>query len=486
MTIILLVPTSVTAAEPVVDSLAMDRVVAAARKEWVAPGLALVVVQNDKVVHLKGYGVRAAGKPELVTADTLFPLASCTKAFTSTMLAVLADEEQIAWDDPVGKHLPTYHLSDPNADKLVTMRDLLTHRTGIAGHDLLWYRAPWDRNEVLRRIPKLPLTAPFRGGYQYTSLMYIAAGEAAANRTRTPWEELISEKLCTPLAMKGVAFTSAEFAKRTDRAEGHRLTDGKIEAMPAYEMSANPAGSMFATARGLGAWLRLQLNEGQFAGKRIVSAANLAETKQPHIPMRRIGTEMLTTYPDTTQVSYAMGWVVYDYRGKLVVAHGGMIDGFRVQVTLLPNEKIGFVLLNNLHETKMNLALGNTLIDQFLGLPTKDWHAHFKKAEADAAAEKLAEKEKQSKARKADVKPTLALDKYVGEYTDSAYGLGKVTLTDGKLMWSWSSFKCPLEHWSGDNFRVTSGFFTDDLVEFRATADGVTALTIRGVLYAKK
>lgn len=472
---------------PPFDPVAVDRGVEAARTAWSVPGVAVVIVRSGEVVHLKGYGTRRHGADEPVTPDTLFPLASCTKAFTTAAVAALVDDGEMNWDDPVRKHLPTFRLSDPAADRLVSVRDLFCHRTGLGPHDLLWYRAAWDLDETVRRIPKLPLSAPFRGEFRYSSLPVLAGGRAAANRYGEEWDVLVRDKLLTPLGMTDVAFTSSQAAEFPDRASGHRLTpDGRVEAMAEYPMSEpNPAGSLFATARGLGRWLTFHLADGRFGGEQVVSAKNLDETRQPHTPVR-LTAAVKAQNPDTNLMGYALGWVVYDHRGERVVAHGGVIDGFRAQVTLLPDRGVGFVLLNNLHETKMNLALGNTLIDLLLGLSPKDWNRHYQRVEADERAAKAAEREKRDRERKADAKPTHPVEAYAGEYAQEAYGTGEVVIEGGRWEWRYSTFRVPLEHWQGDTFRVTGGQFDDELIEFTTDNRRVTAIRFRGVEFKRK
>jgi CubicO group peptidase (beta-lactamase class C family) len=206
-------------ANDAVDRLALD-----ALKAWQVPGVAIAIVHDDTTI-VAAHGERTAGAP-LETSD-LFPLASCTKAFTTALIEQLAREGRMAFDDPVRRHLPEFHLADPKADALVTIRDLLAHRTGVNGHDLLWYRAPWKNAETLTRIDKLPLNDTFRGSYQYSTLMYMAAGQAAANAGGKPWEQLLREKLIEPLGMTSVRYTTRdpEFAKAA-KAEGHRLVGG--------------------------------------------------------------------------------------------------------------------------------------------------------------------------------------------------------------------------------------------------------------------
>jgi CubicO group peptidase (beta-lactamase class C family) len=460
---------------------------AAALKEWDAPGAAVAVVRGDQTLVLKGYGRKHIDRLDPVTSDTVFPLASCTKAFTSTLLAMLVDEGKLAWDDRVAQHLPGFRLSDPHADAMVTLRDLLSHRTGVTGNDLLWYRAPWGVDEILRRVDRLPLDYPFRGGFDYNSIMYMAAGRAAARRGGAPWEKLVKERITDPLGMAGVTFTSKDIPANADRATGHRKAKaGKVEVMPWYEMpEPNPAGSVNATARDLAAWVKFHIAGGVANAKRLVSEKNLTETRRPQNIIRLEGNARAMN-PDTHQLSYGLGWVVADHRGKLVVAHGGQIDGFRVQVTFLPDEKLGFVLLNNLHETRMNQAVTNTLIDLYCGLPPRDWNEFFLKIVADADAAKRAALAARDKARKPNTKPTLALDGYAGEYEHPAYGKAKVSVADGRPVLEWSSFRCPLEHFQDDVFRITEGYHEERLVEFAAAPDkGSVALRFMNVVFRR-
>ena len=465
----------------------MDRVIADALKSWNVPGAALVIVKDDKVVLLKGYGKKAIDKPEPVTPDTLFPLASCTKAFTSTLLAMLADEGKLRWDDRVRDHLPGFKLSDPNADALVSIRDLLSHRTGVPGNDLLWYHAPWNIDAVLAKVDHLPLTYPFRGGFEYNSIMYMAAGRIAARRGGQPWEKLMQERLAGPLGMKSLHYTTTELAADADRAAGHRKDkDGKVIGMPAYPLTEpNPAGSVLASARDLGAWLRFLLAGGTCDGKRLVSEKNFRELLMPQSIIRLEGNARAMN-PDTVQLSYGLGWVIADHRGKRVIAHGGQIDGIRVQITFLPDEHAGFAILNNLHETRMNQAVTNTLIDLYCGLSPRDWNGFFQKIVADAAAKRAAAIAARDKARVPGTRPSLPLAEYAGEYHHDVFGKLKVSEKDGKLAIDWSSFHCPLEHFQGDVFRISSGYFEEKLVGFGGEQGRVKAIQFADTVFKRE
>jgi CubicO group peptidase (beta-lactamase class C family) len=454
-------------------------------KAFDVPGAAIVIVRGDQVLILKGYGKKSIEKPDPVTPDTLFPLASCTKAFTSTLLAMLVDKGRLKWDDRVRDHLPGFKLHDPNADAMVTIRDLLSHRTGVMGNDLLWYHAPWNIDHVLSKVDRLPLAYPFRSGFDYNSIMYMAAGRAAAKCGGQPWEKLVKERIAEPLGMKDLRFTTTEIPAGADRATGHQKKKDKLLVMPEYPMTEpNPAGSIHASARDLGAWLKFHLAGGTVNGKRLVSEKNLHETKMPQNIIRLEGTA-LAMNPDTVQLSYALGWVVSDHRGKRVLAHGGLIDGIRVQVTLLPDEKLGFAILNNLHETRMNQAVTNTLIDLYCGLSPRDWNAFFLKIMADAAATRQAAIEARNKTRKSGTRPSLALSAYAGEYTHDVFGKLKVIEMNGRLAIEWSSFKIPLEHYQYDEFRVTDGYFEEKLVDFAGEMGLVTKVRLAGIVFTK-
>jgi len=476
--------------DPTTFAKTVDAAAADARTTFGTPGVAVVVVRNGEVIHLKGYGDRAlaAGgkKAEPVTPDTLFPLASCTKAFTSAAIAALVDDGKMDWDDHVRRHLPTFHLSDEAADKLVCIRDLLCHRSGIAPHDLLWYRAPWDLDETVRRIPLLPLSLPFRGGYQYSSVTVLAAGKAAENRYGSGWDELVTDKITKPLGMKAVAFTTKQAKGFADRASGYKgAADGKgVEPMPEYDMTEpNPAGSMFVTPRDFARWLLFHLNDGKAGAEQVVSAKQLGETRQPHTPIRLEGAAG-RQHPGVKMMTYAMGWVVYDYRGELVVAHGGLIDGFRVLTVLLPEHKAGFAVFANRNQTKLNLALGNTLIDLLAGLPAKEWNAEFRKIDEREAADKKAERDERAKTRKPDEPPTRPANEMAGKYVSTSYGDSQLALGD-KPEWRFSTFKVPLEHWQGNTYRVTGGMFEDDLLEVTDGKDGL-AILFRGIEFRRK
>jgi CubicO group peptidase (beta-lactamase class C family) len=463
------------------DTAAVDTLVRDALKAFHVPGVAVAIVRDGEVVYLEGHGVRDVARRDPVTPDTLFPLASCTKGFTTTALAILADEGKLTWDDPVSKHVPFFHLSDPLADREVRLRDLLCHRTGLREHVFLWYHSPLSQEETIRRAGLLPLDRPFRSTFQYQSTMFTTTGFVVRSAARMPWDEFVQKRLLDPLEMKATLLTSKEVPER-EHAVGHQFTPGgQVRTIPAYPLATpDAAGSMHSTARDLAKWVRFQLGDGQAGGRRLVSARNLAEAHRPQTvipldgPNRRLHSE-------TVQMSYAFAWVVQDYRGQLLVSHAGAIDGFRAHFTLVPRAGIGIVLLNNLNQTYMNQALSNSLVDLLLDLPRKDWIGHVltiiheeKTRRDEVSKDRLAQRHK-------GTNPTLPLVEYAGKYEHPAYGTVEVKLDSDQLMWTWNRFRGELEHWHFDTFVLHESVLLEPDVVFRLGPDGkVAAMEVQG------
>jgi CubicO group peptidase (beta-lactamase class C family) len=454
----------------------LDAYVTKALETFDTPGAAVAVVKDGRVVLARGYGVRRLGEPAPVDAHTLFQIASNTKAFTTAALAMLVDEGKVSWDDPVRKHVEYFRLADPLADANVTLRDLVCHRTGVRGHDLLWYRSPWTQEEVIRKIGRVKPDGPFRASFLYQSTMFTAAGHAVASASGMPWGDFVRARIFAPLGMSGANLTTDEAEKAADHASPHRKDpSGQASVIPWYRINVpEPAGSVNAGARDLAKWVRFQLGDGTVAGKRLVSAANLRETHTPQNLIRLEGADR-SMHPETLQMSYGMAWLIQDYRGHLLVSHAGAIDGFRAHVTLVPDLKVGLVILANLHHTRMNLALSNSLVDLLLGLKPEGWNARYLdlvgRDEADAR-----ERERQREAgRRRGTKPSRGPGAYAGTYEEPAYGTSEVTWEGGVFVWRWGSFGGPLKHFDYDTFSFDAGACGTWPVQFTLGADGEVA-----------
>jgi CubicO group peptidase (beta-lactamase class C family) len=454
------------------DRAAIAGIVNDALEAWKAPGVAVAVVYRGEVYYCEGHGVRELGRNQRVTRRTVFPLASCSKAFTTTALAMLVDEGKVHWDEPARRHVPFFRLADPLADANVTIRDLLSHRTGVAGHDLLWYRAKGSQEEIIRRIGLVPPSMSFRSGYQYQSIMVMAAGYAVGTASGSSWQAFVQKRILDPLGMGDTTLTTPPALRGPDHANGHRHNKaGKVEVVPWYPMvSPDPAGSVNSSAADLSKWLLFHLGEGGKARK-LVSAAALEETHSPQTIMRLVGNDR-DFQPFTHQMSYGMGWVVQDYRGQHLVAHGGSIDGFRSHLTLVPDARLGIALLNNLEGSQMNLAISNSLVDLFLGLSPQDWNGRFLETMKKEEAGKEEAIRHWQATRKKGTRTSRDLAAYGGSFQNPAYGTARIELKDGALAWQWSTFSGVLEHFHYDTFTARNRFLGDPMVVFRLDAKG--------------
>ncbi|MGH9677752.1 MAG: serine hydrolase, partial [Candidatus Acidiferrum sp.] len=358
---------------------------------------------------------------------------------------------------------------------------------GLSNHDLLWYRAPWPPEEAVRRAGLLPLDKPFRTAFQYQSTMFTAAGLAVQSAGGMKWEDFVRSRLLVPLGMKRTTFTSTEALKSKDIACGCGLDgDGKPIPMQRYPLAhPEPAGSIHSSARDLATWLRFQLNEGTIDGRRIVSAENLGETHRPQMVIRLERADR-ATHPETVQMSYGLAWVIQDYRGKKLVSHAGIIDGIRCHLTMAPAEKIGIVVLANLHRTRLNQALSNTLVDLLLDLPAKDWNKILMKVANQEIADFNEFARQREAARHHNTKRSLDLGNYTGAYEHPAYGTIHLLVNKDQLVWNLHGIQATLEHYEFDTFVLPIGFLGQPFVRFKlTTARAVQSMVIDGVVNAE-
>lgn len=452
------------------DCKAVDALVQHTHKYWKVPGVAVAIVRDDKVIYLRGHGVRSVDDGAEITENTLFPIASCTKSFTTAAMALLVDEGKLSWDDPPRKYVPYFQLSDPLADREVTLRDLVTHRTGLRDHMLLWYRSPLTPEERIRRFAFLPLDKPFRTTFQYQSTMFTVAGLAVAKASGMSWADFVQKRLLDPLDMKSTYFTTTAIAKIADKASPHSLdADKKPQRMEPYPMAEpEPAGSIHSSASDLSKWLRFHLRRSLHAeGGLPVRSLEATHTPQIVIPMDAIDR---IQFPQTTQMSYGMGWVIQDHFGHRLLQHAGRIDGFRCHFTLVPKSRLGIALLCNLDHTRMNIALSNSLLQMLLGLPTRDWNAIVEEADRKDKAEP-----KQKERRQGDGQRSRELAGYAGAYQHPAYGTVRITLQGDRLIWNWQTWSAALEHYHYDTFRLPIEKMGNPLVVFTLDAKGAVA-----------
>lgn len=452
-----------------------DDYVNKALREWEVPGLAIAIVKDDRIVLAKGYGVIKLGDPTPVNERTIFAIGSSSKAFTAALIAMLVDEGKLKWDDHATKYLPGFETYDPYVTRELTVRDLMSHRSGLERGDLLWYGSEYDRDEILRRVRYLKPTWSLRSTFGYQNLMFLAAGQLVAKVSGKSWDEFVRQRIFTPLGMTASS-TSIKDLKNSDNvASPHAKIEDKVEVIPWRNIdNIAPAGSINSNVLDMAQWVRLQLNQGTHKNQRLFSSG---VAKEMHTPQTIIRAEppVSLLYSEAHFLDYGLGWFLSDYRGRKIVEHGGAIDGMRAQVAMIPEERLGLVILTNLHGTVLPNALMFRIFDAYLGPPQRDWSADLLKTikafeEQGKAAEKKLESE-----RVKGTSPSLTLEKYAGTYKNDLYGEVKVTHEDGKLSVRFGpAFNSVLEHWHYDTFRarfVAAGV-TNAYVTFSLNAQG--------------
>jgi CubicO group peptidase (beta-lactamase class C family) len=473
-----------------IDPKAIDALMSRTLKEWNIPGAAVAIVKDDRILYVQGYGVKEIGGTDKVTADTLFQLASTSKAFTATALAMLASDSKLSFDDRVRDHLDYFHLSDDCADANVTLRDIVSHRTGLARHDELWDNTPLTREDVVRRIGDVKLSKPFRTAYQYQNIMFIAAGEVVTHTAGMTWDDFVRTRIFQPLGMIRTVTSDADWNASANHATGHSY-DWKTMTVrvqkPIDTTTIGAAGAIKSSARDMANWVRFQLGDGMFEGKQLLDPEQLAQTKSPEtvIKMTAITHER---NPLTNVMSYAMGWNVQDYRGELLVSHAGALNGFRTHVDLLPKQKAGFVILINAGRGIALVALRNALSDMLLGKPATDWNPIYLASDRKEDEKNAKDREARMAKRTPNTTPTLPLDAYTGEFTNAAYGTATISLMNDKLVLQWNRMTIPLEHFHYDVFTAFSEEdAVDEQVAFGLSDDRkLQSLTLFGETFARR
>lgn len=431
-----------------------DATVARAMATFKVPGLAVAVVKNDSVIFAKGYGVRALGAPEPVTPHSLFAVGSTSKAFTVAVLQQLEQEGKLRLDDPATQYLPSLQLYDPYVTRELTVRDLVTHRSGLPTANAVWYGTPYSREEILRRLRYRKPSASFRSTWQYQNEMFLAAGQVIAAVDGRSWDDAVKARLFTPLGMRASGTSVRELATMPDVAQPHLERDGTVRRIP-YRNIDNiaPAGSINSSVHDMAQWIRFQLAKGKWDGRQLLNEAAFDDARRPYMAMPSSPFSELTA-PGAQLVSYGMAWMLYGWNGRTIVEHSGGIDGMTAEVALVPEERLGLVILANL-STVAPQVLQSYLLDSFFGAPKRDWTgevstkmAALEKAGADAMAK--AERE-----RTKDSRPTLPLSAYAGTYADSLYGDVVVREANGALQLTFlGNREARLEHWQFDTFQA--------------------------------
>lgn len=439
----------------------LDEYVAKAVKDAEVPGFALAIVKDGKVVVAKGYGVRELGKPELVNEDTIFDVASLTKSFTAAAIASLVDENKMTWDAPVKRYLPTLEFPDPYLSANITIRDLLSHRTGIHASNGAAFFTGVDRSQLFGLVKNMRVVAPLRTQFIYSNVGYTIAGEAAAVAGGTTWQDLITKRIIVPLGMKRTTSVFSSAPAMGNIASGHALIYSKgIQIVTAREGRqrdvTGPAGAIQSSAGDMATWMNFQLGDGTFQGKRILSAGALAGM---HAPQTIILPN--EAFRRSRQIghfgAYCLGWQVYDYRGKRMLWHTGAGDGQAAWMALLPESRLGVVILSNSWKggAVLNNAILSRIVDHYLGLPTRDYAQEFHEWSKRSTQQQMEAVRQFEASQIRNTKPSLPLAEYAGVFRDQLGLEVRLWLEGGQLRLQYGGGEiADVTHWNYDTFRV--------------------------------
>jgi len=428
-------PGPVAASQSAVDVRALDAYFASAQREWDIPGMAVAIVKDGEVVLATGYGVRDMDDGGEVDENTMFAIASNSKAFTSAALAMLVDEGKMSWSDPVTKFLPEFQVYDPFVSAEMRVYDLLSHRSGLGSFsgDLLWYASDYSADEVLRRARYVPQAGPFRASYGYSNLMFIAAGQLIPAVTGQSWSDFVRERILEPLGMDRTVTSTGDLGRFDNVATPHAEPEGDLRTYPWRGWDAMAAGGgIISSVTDMSRWVELQLNRGELEGKRLFSEQASRTMWTPLTSMSvSAGSERL--YPSTHFRAYGMGWSLMDYLGRRIVSHGGAYEGMYSRVALVPEEGLGLVILTN-STTGISSPLMYRVLDAFLSGEERDWAGENLEREKSGKRAFVERQEMIWEGRVAGTEPSLSLQSYAGTYGGPMYGDATVTLENGGLV----------------------------------------------------
>jgi CubicO group peptidase (beta-lactamase class C family) len=461
----------------------LDSYVASSMKTFDVPGLAVAIVKDGKILVARGYGVRKLGDSTPVDEFTTFGIGSNTKAFTTAALATLVDEGKLSWDDPVYQRLPGFVMYDAYVSHEMTIRDLLTHRSGMGlgeGDLLFWPHTTYSREEIIYKLRFMKPASSFRSHYAYDNLLYMTAGQIVPAVTGVSWDDYIRQHIFMPLGMNHSNVTNANIQPSDDRAFPHSRVDGKLQVIPFENLdNAGPAGSINSCAADMAKWVQMQLNRGKFAGRdrRLFSEERSKEMWSPQTILPIGDPPPALAGLKANFADYALGWALRDYHGRKLVGHTGGVGGFVSRVMLVPEENLGVVILTNAEEDGAFDSILFHVLDYYFRLPPTDWISAFKSREDTQEKDAAEARKKAESARATDSRPSLPLEKYAGVYNDGWYGPITIRMDSGKLIITFDHTPTmigELQPWQHDTFKAhwRERTIEDAFVSFSLNPDG--------------
>lgn len=428
-----------------------DQTIEKILKDWNVPGCGIGIIVKDKLVYARGYGFRDLENKLPVTPNTLFQIASNTKLFTATAMGFLVEEGKIDWDKPVRNYVPQLEFYNDELNAAVTIRDMLSHRTGISRHDAIWIRSDFTRDELFERIRFLEPSIPFRTGALYNNLMYVAAGQSVEYLSGQTWERYVTSRIFEPLEMSHSSFAVEAMMKQADfMTPYYEQRDTTILLKSLFytqNQGLGPAGAIISSINDLSNWVIAQINGGMFKGSQVIPSSIIKETMKPAIPYSSVPDR----YFENLNAMYGMGRATSSYKGHYLAQHGGSIGGIYSNISIMPADSIGVIVFTN-RISQLPGIIAYTVYDRLLGLPETPWSERGLKDYLKARETAQESRKKPDTDRVMGTSPSHKPDDYAGIFEDPAYGRVYITLRNDSLTFKFNQYELPLFHYHYDRF----------------------------------
>ncbi len=432
----------------------VDRFIDSLMKDWNIPGLALGIVYKDQLIYAKGYGYRDLENKLPVLATTLFPIASNTKLFTATAACMFAGEGKLSLDKPVRTYMPSLNFNNDELNAKVTLRDMLSHRTGLPRYDGIWAGSPVTRKEIVARVAQMKPQLGFREGYIYNNMMFAAAGTVMETVSGMSWEEILEKKIFQPLDMKATCFTNEDMMKAGNFAYSYFEPDSsrKLQRITyvAQSTGLGPAGTIKSNIEDMGHWMIAQLNSGKYKGQQAIPDTAIKQTLVPN----NIG-DKEGKWDELSNALYCLGRMVQTYKGYKIAMHTGSIDGYYSNLTFLPSENLAVFMVHNSSpggSTRSMMAL--PVLDRLLNLSLTPWSERYMKDYLKSKADAKNHKDSVNATQVKNTNLSHSLQDYTGKYSNAIYGDLVIGIKDNQLDLSFRNQQSLLHHFHYDQFRT--------------------------------
>lgn len=430
----------------------LDRYIDSFMKVWNIPGMALGIVYKDQLIYAKGYGYRDVKNKLSVETTTLFPIASNTKLFTSTAACILAEEKKLSLDKPVRTYMPLLNFSNDELNAKVTLRDMLSHRTGLPRYDGIWAASPFTRKETVDKVVYMRPQLGFREGYIYNNVMFAAAGAVMETVESMSWEEITRKRILQPLQMNASCFTNEEMMKYGNFAYAYYEPDStsKLQNLTytAQSDALGPAGTIKSNIEDMSHWMIAQLAGGKYKGQQVIPEAAINQTLIPNNIADKEG-----RWDELSNSLYGLGRMIQTYKGYKIATHTGSIDGYFSNLTFIPSENIAiFLVHNSVPAGSVRSVMAFPIIDRLLGLPQTKWDERYREDYLKSKADLKRAKDSINATQVKNAVPSHALKDYTGKYANPIYGDMKMEMQNDQLSLSFRNQQSLLHHFHYDQF----------------------------------